>query len=245
VSKYDREFYRELDTTAAPSAQRILPLLLALAPVRSVVDVGCGDGGWLGSFRASGVEDVLGVDGPWVGEDQLKIPADRFRRMDLERPIDVGRRFDLAMSLEVAEHLPATSAPGFARSLADLAPLVLFSAAVPGQGGAHHVNEQWPAYWEALFAARGFVAIDCFRPAIWSDPAISWWYRQNLLLFAHPDALALYPRLREAKERAGRPLPLVHPELFAEMVHRSAPGLGRWLRQGPRALRRTWRKRRG
>jgi SAM-dependent methyltransferase len=116
--------------------------------VRSVVDFGCGSGVWLAAWQRLVVDDVIGVDGEQA-RSSLKISAERFLAADLRKPIRLGRRFDLAQSLEVAEHLPPQSASVFVETLTTHAPLILFSAAVPGQGGEHHVNEQPPEYWRA------------------------------------------------------------------------------------------------
>jgi SAM-dependent methyltransferase len=212
---YDDRFYRLLDATAEASAAKIVPIVLELWPARSVVDFGCGDGGWLAAFQSAGVDDVLGLDGPWIDMSLLKIPASQFRRVALDELVAFDRRFDLAISLEVAEHLAPDRADLFVTSLTSLAPVVLFSAAVPGQGGVHHVNEQWPSYWTARFGARGYQAID-IRPSIWNDEAVAWWYRQNLLLFASPAAISERQELMQAAMRSpSEPPALVHPELFA------------------------------
>ena len=113
----------------------MVPLVLQLLPVRSVVDVGCGDGSWLVVFRKLGVKEILGIDGEYVDPGLLQIPQDCFQAFDLAKPFSLGRVFDLAVSLEVAEHLPAECAPGFVECLTRLAPSVLFSAAIPFQGG--------------------------------------------------------------------------------------------------------------
>jgi SAM-dependent methyltransferase len=239
LSTYGDSFYRDLDATAAPSARRIVPLLLELAALRSAVDIGCGDGGWLSVLAEHGVSDILGLDGPWVPEARLKIPVASFRRARLDAPLAVERRFDLAISLEVAEHLPPERAADFVRALTALAPLVLFSAAIPGQGGVDHLNEQWPSYWAGLFAGRDFRAIDIVRATVWNDPQVTWWYKQNILLYAAPEALARHPRLAAAAAAAPpEPLPLVHPELFAQARRRAEPGFGRWLKMLPGILRR-------
>jgi len=237
---YTARFYDELGATAEPSARRVWPRVLALAPIRSAVDVGCGDGGWLAALTALGVEDVLGIEGGWIADAQLRIPLQRVRRADLGRAVTVERRFDLACSLEVAEHLDPERAPGFVADLAALAPLVLFSAAVPGQGGPHHVNEQWPGYWADLFARHGLRPVDCLRTALWQDEQVTWWYRQNLLLFAHEEALARWPALRAAADAApAAPLHLVHPACHEQLRRRANPGIGRWLRMAPDVLRRS------
>src|SRR5205085_11975533 len=114
---------------------------------------------------------------------------DRFRAIDLREPFELPRTFDLAVSLEVAEHLPASSASAFVESLTRLAPAVLFSAAVPHQGGWNHLNEQWPQYWAEIFARHGFFPVDCLRERFWDRPNVRWWYAQNMVLYladGHP-----------------------------------------------------------
>lgn len=237
---YPREFYQDLTHTALPSARRIVPIVRDLITVNSVVDVGCGNGAWLAVFRETGTADVLGIEGDWIDEDQLLIDAGCFRRWSLSASLPVDRRFDLAISLEVAEHLPPERADGFIAELTRLAPAVLFSAAIPNQGGFNHLNEQWPAHWADLFARRAYVPIDTIRWQVWNDPEVTWWYRQNILLFASEGAIAQNERLA-AVRRASPPTPLavVHPEKFEATVRLGEPGFGRWLKMGRAALRRS------
>ncbi len=180
---YGRQFFVGREARAAASADVVVPLLLSLFPVASVVDVGCANGLWLEAFARLGIADYLGLDGDYVPRDLLRIPADRFRVTDLKQPPRLERRFDLACSLEVAEHLPADSADTFVDFLVSAAPVVAFSAAVPRQGGDGHVNEQWQSYWQARFARRGYLCIDCLRPALYGNTAVNWWYRQNMLVY--------------------------------------------------------------
>ena len=146
-SLYDRKFYDEHRDDSLRSARVTVPIVLSLVAPSSIVDVGCGTGTWLTVFRENGIEDVVGIDGDYVPRDRLLIPADRFIARDLTKPLLLDRIFDLAVSVEVAEHLPASAADQFVRSLCSLAPSVLFSAAVPGQFGVRHLNPQWPWYW--------------------------------------------------------------------------------------------------
>jgi len=215
---YSSDFYRKQAPDSRRSAEAIVPLAMTLIRPRSVVDIGCGAGSWLSVFREHGVEDVLGADGEWVDRALLRIPERQFSALDLEKPFRLGRQFDLAMSVEVAEHLPARCAEVFVDSLARLAPVVLFSAAIPFQGGAKHLNEQWPDYWTAYFHAQGFAAVDCLRKKIWRNADVDWWYAQNLLLFVRRDYLETHPVLKNAAEPAAPPLPLVHPKKYLELV---------------------------
>ena len=245
MQRYDRQFYDDLTDTALPSARRIVPLLQEMMPVDSVVDLGCGNGAWLSVFRERGASRILGIEGDWIDETQLLIPTDCFRRARLEAPFEVEGTFDLSMSLEVAEHLPPDRADGFVDTLCGLAPVVLFSAAIPFQGGQNHFNEQWPDYWAELFARRGYRPVDTLRLAVWEDREVEWWYKQNLLIFANDAALAAHPKLAAAQRATALPLlRLVHTDRYLIMARDLRPSLGKWLRRGPKALRRSLAKRR-
>jgi len=196
-------------------------MVLDLVEPASVIDIGCGIGNWLAVFREQGIEDLLGIDGDYVEEDQLLIPPDWFLAFDLTRPIHLERRFDLVVSLEVAEHLPAERSADFIRSLVKLGPVVLFSAAIPFQGGTHHVNEQWPEYWAELFQKHDYAAIDCIRPRIWTDDRVEWWYAQNVLLFAEKKHLADHPKLKaEVAQTRSQQLSVVHPRYWLAANYR-------------------------
>jgi len=223
-SPYDGEFYRRCVEESGRSARVIVPLLLdLLAPVatRAVVDVGCGAGAFLRVFREHGVPRILGMDGPWVEKDSLQIPPDRFQTCDLSSPPERAGEFDLVVCLEVAEHIPGDRAAAFVRFLTGLGPVVLFSAAVPGQGGTHHVNEQWPAYWAGLFGGEGYRAVDCLRMQLWDDGRVGMPYKQNSLLFVDRERLPDYPVLVTASLNVApsSPPPLVHPELYLNKLN--------------------------
>lgn len=212
---YTEAFFNSQRSGSRRTADLVIPILQRLLIPTSVLDVGCGVGPWLAAFRATGVRDVLGVDGAHVKLDALEIPREQFHTHDLATPLHVERTYDLAMSLEVGEHLPTAIAPTFVETLTRAAPAVFFSAAIPCQGGVGHVNEQWQSWWADLFAARGFVAIDCVRPAIWSDESAEWWYAQNAILYVREDSIEQYPRLKAAwLASRHQPLDIVHPQQF-------------------------------
>jgi SAM-dependent methyltransferase len=193
---YSEGFYALQQDGSARSAEVVIPLFLHQFPVDSVLDVGCGVGGWLAGFQRRGVTDLLGIDGAHVPRDRLQIDPARFREADLAEPLELERGFDAALCLEVAEHLPAEAGDRLVALLAAAAPVVLFSAAIPFQGGFGHLNEQWPSYWAQRFAARGFLAFDPIRPAIQRDQRVDFWYRQNIVVFCRPDRAP--PGLRPA-----------------------------------------------
>jgi SAM-dependent methyltransferase len=224
---YDREFFDSISAGSLTSARTVLPMVMDLVgPPASVVDVGCGTGAWLRAFSEAGIDDYLGIDGGYVRVEQLDIPPDRFRAMDLTRPISLERRYDLVLCLEVGEHIPPSDADGLVRSLTALGDTVLFSAAIPYQGGPEHVNEQWPEYWAEKFRTRGFAALDPFRDRLWLEDQVEPWFAQNLVLYVADARVANERRLADELARSGTTLrSLVHPRLYVRKARYAA----RWL----------------
>jgi SAM-dependent methyltransferase len=214
---YNSTFFETQRQGSLRSAKIVVPLVSELVQPHSVVDVGCGVGTWLSLFKDHGAARILGIDGAYIDSSSLLIPRDCFRAVDLNHPVDIDEKFDLAVCLEVAEHLSKTSAEGLIRFLVRLAPVILFSAALPMQGGTHHVNEQWPEYWAALFKRFGYTQIDAVRKFIWKNPQVEWWYRQNVFLFVREDSIGSYAGLNEARSETDD-LVLVHREILEKCL---------------------------
>lgn len=222
TGEYDAAYHANLQLGAHNSADRVMPRVLEMVRPASIVDFGCGSGGWLAAAASHGVGDILGVDGPWVAASSLEIPPAHFRAADLGAPLDLARSFDLALCLEVAEHLPADAAADLVATLTAHAPVVLFSAAIPGQGGEGHVNEAWPDVWRDRFSQRGFACFDVLRGAIWQDPQVKPWYRQNLLVYVSRERLARDRALAaRLSQPAAPPLEIVHPAILDEQSART------------------------
>lgn len=212
---YNKGFFERTRPGSRLSAGVIVPIVMELVRPGSVVDVGCGTGEFLRIFQEQGANEVLGIDGTYVDLSQLAIPQSCFRAVDLNQPFTLEKTYDLAVSLEVAEHIEPEGAADFIESLTRLAPVVLFSAAIPLQDGYHHVNEQWPEYWANLFQARGFRPVDALRKRIWHNRQVEDYYRQNTLLFCTEAILANNAALQqEFRETNPDMLSLVHPDLF-------------------------------
>ncbi|MHC4065200.1 MAG: methyltransferase domain-containing protein [Planctomycetota bacterium] len=216
--------------------------------VRSCIDVGAGAGAWLAAAHKLGIVDTVAVEGAWVRKIETRIPKEQYVFTDFhDESLDFTRRFDLALCLEVAEHLPPPKAERIVETLARLSDVVLFSAAIPHQGGTHHANEQWPSYWAALFAARGFRCFDVLRWSIWDDERIAYWYRQNVLLYVRRETVELCQSLNLLPYRAfmpERPAGYVHPRGYESLVaYSQCPPVRVLLRALPKALRRAleWR----
>lgn len=217
LTGYNQTFFDETQMTSIRSSKEIVPVILDLLNVESVIDIGCGTGSWLSSFNNCGVEDITGVDNASVNNAQLQIPRECVIKHDLTEPFYLDRQYDLVTCLEVAEHLPEKCAPQIVENLCRLGPVVLFSAAIPHQGGTGHINEQWPEYWARLFKKEGYVPVDALRQNLWNNHEVAYWYAQNLIFYVKEELLSKYPVLEKyaALTDADR-LTLIHPKVYVK-----------------------------
>jgi SAM-dependent methyltransferase len=242
VMVYTNEFFRSKSEGSLHSAETIVPIVMKLVRPSSVVDVGCGHGFWLSVFAKHEVADLIGVDGDYIDRQALLVPPGRFVAHDLTTELRLGRTFDLVVSLEVAEHLAPDRASQFVDCLTRLGSAVLFSAAVPRQGGVNHVNEQWQDYWAALFLQRGYEVVDCIRWRVWADANVEPWYAQNTLLYVTPERLEQLAELRSERRPRLEQLAVVHPTLYLRASANQLP-LGSLLAKLPSAAGRAIRRR--
>jgi SAM-dependent methyltransferase len=188
LDSVDYDHSKNLHSLEGPRAA--LPLLVEPGAVNSVLDIGCGKGTWLKAAIENGAKLVVGVDGIEIPHTELLFPPENFHICDLRKPLDLHQHFDLVLCLEVAEHLEKQYAEQFVKSIAIHSDTILFSAACPGQSGQHHINCQWPEYWQALFNKEGYACTDAPRWKIWRDTRIEPWYRQNIFLAVRDYELA-------------------------------------------------------
>ncbi len=235
-SPYSEKFFRALEAGSLQSAKEIVPLVVEFLRPASVVDVGCGTGAWLSVFREQEIEDILGIDGDYVNLGSMLIPKEAFQSYDLTRPLVINRKFDLVVSLEVAEHLPSNCAETFVESLTRLGSVVMFSAAIPYQGGQNHVNEQWQDYWRILFNEKGYEVVDFIRKKVWDNPKVETWFAQNTLLYVERDYMKKNSTIHEEWKKNSSPLSVVHPRSYESYVLLNNIGLKRTLKAMPRMI---------
>lgn len=238
---YDRAFYDEQLNGSLSSARVLLGRLSTWMRPESVLDIGCGRGAWLKAWHELGARTLHGVDGPWNDGRSMIEPSIRFSAADLEQPLVGLPRVDLAMSVEVVEHLSPQAGAALVDALVGASDVVLFSAAFSGQGGVHHVNERYHSHWGHMFRSHGFRCFDAFRPWAWSDARVAPWHRANVFLHVR-EGNALQSGLRDhgVAEIADLGfMDAVHPWLYERYRE---PGLRHHLREllpgAWRALRR-------
>jgi SAM-dependent methyltransferase len=212
---YNNDFMDYAAQSSRHSAAVVTSILYRQIKIDSVLDVGCAKGTWLRMWSLLGLVDLHGIDGDYIDVRTFEVASSMFTPHDLNRPFDLGRQFDLVQSLEVGEHIEECASEDFVESISRHAGrYVLFSAAPPGQGGEHHINEKPYEYWREKFEQRGFVTIDAVRPAIADDKKVSYWYRYNTVLFVRKELLAELSIALQDKILGGEPFKDVSPLAF-------------------------------
>ena len=215
--------------------KEIVPFIMKLIKPRTVIDIGCGIGTFMKVFKDNGVETVHGIDGPWCDRELLfkHIDPNEFQEKNLEQDLGVKEKYDLAVCLEVAEHLTPKRAETFIQELTTMADVILFSAAIPNQGGDHHYNEQWLTYWENLFNKHQFKVFDILRPYFWDNPNIYFWYKQNMVLVVKSGI-----DTSEIEKLQANIIPnVVHPELLSLITdYRDKNAIKRYVKILAKAL---------
>jgi len=197
----------------------ILPVIIDILKPNSVIDIGCGIGTFLRICKEHGIDDIMGIDGPWVDKSLLSknIPLSCFCEENLELGFHISKKYDLAICLEVVEHLKEEAADIIVESLINASDQILFSAAIPGQMGQNHLNEQWIGYWSNKFQKYGYQTYDVLRPVFWEHPELARWYKQNIFLISkldYKDRLVKFKKLW-----TNDILNYVHPEYYAQRVN--------------------------
>tara|TARA_R110002096_G_scaffold401880_1_gene598923 strand:+ start:13609 stop:14433 length:825 start_codon:yes stop_codon:yes gene_type:complete len=195
------------------SAKEIVPKLLSYYKPKTVLDVGCGVGTWLTIFEKNECE-VFGIDGDYVETKDLIIDSSKFKPLNLNLKFNLEKKFDLVISLEVAEHILKENAKNFIDSLCFHGDVILFSAAIPGQEGTLHFNEQYNEFWVNLFSQNGYKCFDFLRHEVWNNDMVSWWYRQNILIFIRKGEINNPHYKLMTKDKFTFQNSYVHPKLF-------------------------------
>jgi len=216
-TKYDRNFFERQKKDAEVSFLGIIKCLnrhLGGAEISSAIDLGCGLGYFLNTYKKVWQGEgkklkVHGVDGDYVQRDMLALNKDEFEAYDLKKVYRTDATYDIAISTECAEHLPPQRADSFVEDLTRLSDIVLFSAAVPYQGGTEHINEQPVTYWIKLFDKYGYEFRDIIRPDIWDDSSIATCYRQNMVIYVRRGSRAYDMIDKEADKKL---IDVIHPD---------------------------------
>ena len=185
---YNRTYYRRVDSMALQSSLPLCEIIEEGFSPRSAVDLGCGTGALLMALQARGVR-VFGLDYSRAAIEICRQRGLEVREYDIEADVGLAGlgRFDVAICTEVAEHVKPQFADRLVRQLTVLSDHIIFTAAVPGQGGGvDHVNEQPNSYWIGKFGMHGYAYLEeqtAIRRKWLLDAGVARFYANNLMLF--------------------------------------------------------------
>lgn len=195
MTNYPESFYSSVTKRAQASSEIVAEILQDVLKPRSIIDVGSGEGAWINtmSHRFPSALDLTAIDlQPHRSEyfEQLSSSKLNFEFIlrDFEKDHTLpNQNYDLAICLEVLEHLQTQTAEQLAAEFAKNCSVLIFSAAVKGQGGTGHINENSLDYWIRLFQQNDFIALDILRPKLARNKQVPDYYKQNMILLWHPE----------------------------------------------------------
>ncbi len=167
--------------------QKIASVIFELYHPTTVVEFGCGPGHLSKELAKLGVQ-ITAVDG--YSKPKFEDLSVEFSPLNLNDSAAIAnyfvdKHFDLAISLEVAEHLQPEASATLIEWLTKVAPVVIFAAAVPGQGGHGHINLRPRENWHKEFTQYNFVAADRIREKLRPYSNVAVWYRHNIVDYVH------------------------------------------------------------
>jgi SAM-dependent methyltransferase len=187
---YDKYYYeRVVEPEIIRSAPIIAESLVRDFNPQSVIDIGCGTGTLLLELKKRGV-NTLGLEYSQAGLENCRVKGLSVQHFNIESGKAIAEKADLAISTEVAEHLPAKCADKYVDILTSISNTVIVTAATPGQGGLDHVNEQPNEYWIGKFSQRDFQYQKEFTMQLrkeWQEKNTTDWYYSNVMVFKRND----------------------------------------------------------
>jgi hypothetical protein len=237
MTQYPSEWHAKFGKMTQDSADIILSRLRRLREFDSCVEVGCGQAHWSNAALKLGCTRVRAIDGPWNDPDALIIDRSLYESQPIDSAFAIDGQFDLALCLEVAEHVDSKYCMDLVKQLTQASKMILFGAAIPHQGGFGHINEQWQSWWAEKFLNASFVAFDIVRPAVWKDDRVHYWYKQNAILYVHKDIageLDIHQAGFSQNWSNGELVAdLVHPEKYLSFAEHDQVSLGKLARKLP------------
>ena len=182
---YDDKFFDKNLEWNTPIAAKLAGVLLDCFHPRSVVDLGCGNAEFLNEFQKKGII-VQGYEGSRSAIGKASIDKQHIKLFDLRNKIEEKEKYDLALCLEVAEHIENKFSQRLVENLTSLSDKVVFTAATPGQGGHFHINEQPREFWVNIFKQRNYGYDAQTTEKVKNDmkkAGVLSWYCDNLMVF--------------------------------------------------------------
>lgn len=217
TTPYNSQYYKKHLSGSYLSAKEILKYLINNLPISSIIDFGCGAGTWCLAAKELGIKIITGIDLHSYDSSYMLLPQNSYLKYDLRHALNLNQKYDLVISVEVAEHIDNSYSNIFIENLCRHGDLILFSAAMPFQGGTEHINEQPCSYWMNIFKIHNYLPLDCIRPHFWNTPEVEIWYKNNCILYIKKE---IYHRIIEMIALDSFPIDIVHPDMVKRIINK-------------------------
>jgi len=211
---YSKLYYKKHQDGSYASAYKILKYLTTFITIESIIDFGCGVGTWCSAAQNLSINNIMGVDQNLYDSSYMLIPNKNYLQRDLQKSVSLDMKMDLVISVEVGEHIESRYSHVFINTLCQHGDIILFSAALPYQGGTGHINEKPCSYWRDIFSDLDYIAIDCIRGVFWEDDDVEVWYKNNTILYVR-DGLQ-FDILN--KISSSYPIDIIHPDMLQRIL---------------------------
>jgi 2-polyprenyl-3-methyl-5-hydroxy-6-metoxy-1,4-benzoquinol methylase len=186
---YNRIHFQHFHEHAVANAPGVVAAITRQFPdAKRWVDVGAGTGAFSSALKRAG-RNVVALERNKFGRKLAGKQGVDARPFDLTQtpPAELDGIFDGSLCFEVAEHLPPSLGDSLVSFITSVAPLAIFTAATPGQGGTGHINEQPREYWIARFQSHGFhldeAATESLRQGFKAERVPGEWFVRNISVF--------------------------------------------------------------
>lgn len=182
---YDEKYYKNtISEHYIEDSENFSEVVINKYDPQSVIDFGCGAGRFLIPFWKQDIE-IKGIDASTNAFNTAPLPDAVLEKQDLRSPYYSDKTYDISLCIEVLEHIPSEYSDTIVDSITSSASIAIITAAPPGQGGRHHVNEQSRSYWIEKFSNYGFSYSDYDTRKVKNQISIEHldWLRENLMIF--------------------------------------------------------------
>jgi len=186
---YDNKYYKKKYIKYRSWEKDIGRNIVSMFQPKSILDLGCGIGSYLEGALEGGCKDLYGIE---LNYDKAKKYITKnisfyIKSGDITKELNLKKKFDCVLSIEVAEHVEMSQVSFFINNIIRYAEkYILFTAAPPGQPGRGHINLKKKNFWIKYIEDKGVTYKDeivqqCVKA--WSDFNTPLYILQNLMVF--------------------------------------------------------------
>ena len=154
---YDREFHKTIENDEYPQAVRVGEYISMFLKPASFIDFGCSTGLYLREVQMK-LPNISAIGFEFSQDAVDSALCKNVYKVDLTESVQIEKiQNTLGLCLEVLEHIEDIHWKEVLTNMTNSCDKLIFSAAVPGQGGVGHINCRPKIDWIKRFHSLGWV----------------------------------------------------------------------------------------